>query len=59
MTQKKSVFTICMDATAAGRNVGGQCEIRNPQIFDVNIAKRFNKCLIKSFAREHRCDWIR
>lgn len=49
----REVFTIGVDATAASRNVGGQCEVWDPQVFDVHITECVNNRLIESFAREH------
>lgn len=48
-------YTIRVYATATGRNVGGQCEIWNPQILYVYVAKCVDYCFVKTFSGEHRC----
>lgn len=48
-----------MGTAATGRDVGGEGEIRNPKIFDVNIAECVDNRLIETFSGEHRCDGIR
>lgn len=52
-------LTVRVDTTAAGRYVGGECEIWNPKIFNVNIAECIDDGLIEALAREHGCDGIR
>lgn len=42
-----------MDSTAASRNIGGKCEIRCPQILDVDVTECINQRLIETLSREH------
>lgn len=43
-----------MDSTAASRNICGECEIRCPQVLDINVTECINQGFIEAFSREHR-----
>lgn len=47
-----------MNTGTAGRNIRGQSEIRDPQVFDVHIAKRIPDRLIEVLPGEHRRNWV-
>lgn len=43
-----------VNSGATRRNIGGQRKVRNPQVLDVDIAKRVPDRLVKVLAGEHR-----
>lgn len=50
----RKVLTVCVDARATGRYIGGQREIWRPQIFNVNVTESFSDRLVEATTGEHR-----
>lgn len=54
-----SVLTVCVNSSAAGSDIGGQCKVRDPQVLNVDIPERVPYRLIKVLAREHGRNRVR
>lgn len=52
--RRTTLLTVSMDPHTAGTDVGGDCEVGEPEIFDVHVAECGSNCCVELAPGEHR-----